>query len=96
MRSQVSKHWAGKAYNSPLAQVDSSTKLKDLAGGLSGVGKNLVEKFSNTTVGDAVDFVSGPGLSEALNNAKSYISSNSEKIKKDPISAINSIEGVKK
>lgn len=70
MKSQMSKHWGGKGYNSPIKQVNMHTKLKDVPGELMNSGKKIL----NSVVDTAVDYgrkvgnkISNASVGEALN-----------------------------
>lgn len=70
MKSQVSKHWEGKGYNTPLKQVKASTKLRDVPGELSNsiergvdrIGNRIskgIKEIGDMPLGDAVAGVAG-------------------------------------
>jgi hypothetical protein len=59
MRSNLSKHWAGKGFNSPAKQVSSQTKLKDVPSEIGNSIRKGVEAVGNTTVGQAAAKVAG-------------------------------------
>lgn len=59
MRSNLSKHWANKGFNSPAKQVSSQTKLKDVPSEIGKSISNKVKAIGNTTVGQAAAKVAG-------------------------------------
>jgi hypothetical protein len=75
MRPTISKHCAGRNYNSPLSQLNSNTKLKDVPGQIGGMVRNAVsnsmDAIGNVTVGNAGKFVANalfPGASAIVGN----------------------------
>lgn len=72
MRSNLSKHWANKGFNSPVKQLSPQTKLKDVPSEIGKSIRNKVNAVGNTTVGQAAakfaGFVAGPIAEDFVNN----------------------------
>lgn len=70
MRPTISKHCAGRNYNSPLSQLNSNTKLKDVPNKLGNAARTVVSNsmnaIGNTTLGEVGNFAANalfPGAS---------------------------------
>lgn len=88
MRSPILKQCAGRGYNSPIKQINTQTKLKDVPGKIVEAGKNMLNKVANTTVGDAINtignaanFLAGPGTTAVVGTVKDFMSDNDTKPK---------------
>lgn len=74
MKSQVSKHWQGKGYNTPLKQVTPQTSLRDVPEELSNSIERNVDRVGNK-IKRGIDRVSNMTLGEAASKTAGFMAS---------------------